>query len=93
MITQGLNPNMVANAPQVSSSSHAAKGKVNKGKGKATMPMDGPTYEGHSIPGASPAPHLSTANVQSVDVGFCKMQPSVVSATALHAPANDDVDL
>jgi hypothetical protein len=84
---------MVANTPQASSSTHVAKRKVNKGKGKALMPMDGLAYEGHSMPGVAPAPYLSVANVQAIGVGFCKMQPSAVSATAIHAPANDDVDL
>jgi hypothetical protein len=32
------------------------------------------------------------SNVQVIGAGFCKMQPSVVSAATLQAPLNDDID-
>jgi hypothetical protein len=51
--------------------------------GKAIMSAYGLAYEGHSVPGVVPVPHLSVTNVQAIGAGFCKMQPIVVSIVAL----------
>jgi hypothetical protein len=90
-INQGFNPNSSVSAT-TSSSATPGKGKESKSKGKVPLNLDGPAYEGHSLPGAPPTPHLSAATVQDIGVGFCKMQPSAVSAVALHAPSNEDID-
>jgi hypothetical protein len=90
-INQGFNTNSFVSAA-ASSSANPGKSKESKGKSKMPLNLDGPTYEGHSVPGAAPAPHLSVATVQAIGVGFCKMQPSAVSAAVLHAPFNDDID-
>jgi hypothetical protein len=90
-LNQGFNPNATFSAP-ASSSAPPRKAKGSKGKGKAPLILDGPAYEGHSVPGAPLAPHLSDATVQAIGVVFCKMKPSAVSAVALHAPSNDDID-
>jgi hypothetical protein len=60
-----------------------------KGKGKTPVSMIDPLYEGHSMPGAPPAPHLSLENVQAIGSGFCKMSPNAVSEKAL-LPGDDD---
>jgi hypothetical protein len=91
MINKGFNPNMATPADPASSSTQISKSKGKKNKGKAVMSVDGPAYEGHSVPGVTPAPHLSVANVQAIGAGYCKMHPSVVSAM-LHAPLNEDID-
>jgi hypothetical protein len=90
-LNQGFNLNATISAP-ASSSPPPRKAKGSKGKGKAPLILDGPAYEGHNVLGVPPAPHLSAATIQAIGVGFCKMQPSTVSAVALHAPANDDID-
>jgi hypothetical protein len=56
------------------------------------LALDGPAYTGHSILGAPPVPHLSLGNIQSIGVGYYKMQPGAVSDEALQAPSNDDID-
>jgi hypothetical protein len=71
-LNQGFNPNATISTP-VSSSAPPGKGKGNKGKGKAPLILDGSAYEGHSVPGAPPSPHLSAATVQAIGVGFYKM--------------------
>jgi hypothetical protein len=60
-----------------------------KGKGKARMSVDDPLNEGHSVPSAPLAPHLSLGNVQEIVSGFCKMPPSAVSEEAL-LPGDDE---
>jgi hypothetical protein len=92
-INKGFSPNMAATAdPAGSSSSQTSKNKGKKNKGKVVITADGPAYEGHSVLGVAPMPHLSVSNVQVIGAGFCKMQPSVVSAATLQAPLNDDID-
>jgi hypothetical protein len=59
------------------------------GKGKVPMSVANPLYEGHSVPGAPPAPHLSLGNVQAIGCDFCKMPPSAVSEKVL-LPGDDD---
>jgi hypothetical protein len=53
---------------------------------------DGPAYTGHNIPGAPPTPHLSLGNIQSIEVGYYKMQLGAMSGEALQAPTNEDID-
>jgi hypothetical protein len=79
---QGFNPNF-ASTSNASLSANSAKGKKNKGKSAVTSMMEATTYEGLSVPGAPPAPHLSAANVQAIGVGFCKMSVVSVSGDAL----------
>jgi hypothetical protein len=67
------------------------KGKELNNKGKALM-LDGPAYTGHSIPSAPPAPHLSLGNIQSIEVGYYKMQLGAMFGEALQAPTNEDID-
>jgi hypothetical protein len=50
--------------------------------------MEDTAYEGHSVPGASPAPHLSASNVQTIGVGFCKMPAKSVLGEALQKSDN-----
>jgi hypothetical protein len=79
---QGFNPNS-ASASNASLSAPSVKGKKNKGKSTITSMMDGTAYEGHSVPRAPPAPHLSVASVQAIGVGFCKMSVTSVSGDVL----------
>jgi hypothetical protein len=60
-INKGFNPNMAAATDSAASSS-----QTSKNKGKAVMTADGPTYEGHSVPGVAPVLHLSVSNVQQL---------------------------
>jgi hypothetical protein len=96
-INKGFNPNggsdNADSATTASSAQSSSRHKESKKKGKAPM-LDGPAYSGHNIPGSSPAPHLSLANVQSIGTGFCKMQmqPGAVSGEVLLAPINEDID-
>jgi hypothetical protein len=53
------------------------------------MSVDDPLNEGHSVPSAPLAPHLSLGNVQEIVSGFCKMPPSAVSEEAL-LPSDDE---
>jgi hypothetical protein len=95
--TKGLTPmggsDNADSATTASSAQSSSRHKESKKKGKAPM-LDGPAYSGHNIPGSSPAPHLSLANVQSIGTGFCKMQmqPGAVSGEVLQAPINEDID-
>jgi hypothetical protein len=75
---KGLNLNS-ASASNASSSAPSAKGKKNKGKSAITSMMEATAYEGHSVPGAPPAPHLLATNLQAIGVGFCKMPAVSVS--------------
>jgi hypothetical protein len=61
---------------------------MNNGKGKAPLADVGPAYEGHTIPGAPPTPHLSLGNAQAIGFGFCKMPPGAVSGEVLLSGPN-----
>jgi hypothetical protein len=79
---QGFNPNS-ASASNASLLAPSAKGKKNKGKSAVSSMMEATAYEGHSVLGAPPAPHLSDVNVQAIGVGFCKMPVASVSGDVL----------
>jgi hypothetical protein len=64
--------------------------KETEKKGKSLMLNDGPSYVGHSVPGASPTPHLSLANAHAIGTGFYKMQASAVSGDVLLAGDNEN---
>jgi hypothetical protein len=85
---KGFNPNS-ASASNTTSSAPSAKGKKSKGKSAVTSMMEATAYEGHSVSGAPPAPHLSAANVQAIGMDFCKMPAASVSGEALQK--SDDV--
>jgi hypothetical protein len=68
---QGFNPNSDS-ASNASLSAPSVKGKKNKGKSAITSMMEGTAYEGHSVPRAPPAPHLSVASVQAIGVAFAR---------------------
>jgi hypothetical protein len=84
---KGFNPNS-ASASNIASPDRLAKGKKNNGKSIVTSKMEVTAYEGHSVPGAPPAPHLSVTNVQAIGVGFCKMSAASVSGETLKASDN-----
>jgi hypothetical protein len=91
-INQGFNPNVAVHGTLASSFLvPRKKGKELKNKGKALM-LEGVAYMGHNIPGAPLAPHLSLENIQSIGMGYCKMQPRGVSDEALQAPNNEYID-
>jgi hypothetical protein len=56
---------------------------MNKGKGKSPLADEGLAYEGHTISGPPPSPHLSLGNAQAIGVGFCKMPSGAVSGEVL----------
>jgi hypothetical protein len=84
---KGFNPN-TASTSNIASSAPSAKVKKNKGKYVVTSMMEAIAYEGHSVPGAPPAPHLYVTNVQAIGVGFCKTSAESVSGEALKASDN-----
>jgi hypothetical protein len=90
-INKGFNPNGGSLSASPASTAPSSSKPKDKKKGKERV-LDGPAYSVHSIPGAPPAPYLSLANVQSIGVGSCRMQPGVVSGSVLQAPINEDVD-
>jgi hypothetical protein len=57
-INKGFNPSSASQS--VSSNAQGQSSRNTKEKGKKPMMVEDPLYEGHSVPGAPPAPHLSS---------------------------------
>jgi hypothetical protein len=65
-INKGFNPSSASQS--VSRTAQGQSSCKAKDKGKKPVMVDDPLYEGHSVPGAPPAPHLSLVNVQVIAV-------------------------